>query len=62
MVVSKQFQEIRESWQLVSSSLVHLGCPETNLLGGGSEEILAQLALREEAKDLFMYHKAGAKL
>ncbi len=31
-------------------------------VGGGSEEIMAQLALREEAKDLFLYHKAGPKL
>ncbi|KFY69987.1 hypothetical protein V499_09558 [Pseudogymnoascus sp. VKM F-103] len=26
-------------------------------VGGGSEEILSELALREEAKDLFLYHK-----
>lgn len=47
-----------ELWLLVSFSyslitrmvLIHI-------TGGGSEEILSELALREEAKDLFLYHK-----
>jgi hypothetical protein len=31
-------------------------------IGGGSEEIMNELAIREEVKDLKMYAKAGSKL
>lgn len=31
-------------------------------VGGGSEEIMAELAIREEVKDLKLYVKAGSKL
>tara|TARA_R110002060_G_scaffold40860_1_gene52233 strand:+ start:933 stop:1091 length:159 start_codon:yes stop_codon:yes gene_type:complete len=32
------------------------------LAGGGSEEIMSELALREETKDLKKYAKASSKL
>ncbi len=32
------------------------------LSGGGSEEIMSELAIREEAKDLVRYHGASSKL
>lgn len=31
-------------------------------IGGGSEEIMGELAIREEAKDLRRYAKEGSKL
>lgn len=59
----KQFPEMLESLLLVSA-LVMARCTMNQLTstGGGSEEIMSELAIREEVKDLKKYAKAASKL